>query len=272
MSKRSPNSFLLPLLLFLITTLPNLYRSVINRNPKEPIVYSIKTGESSNELLSRYNWSFTQSNLQKTVIDLSIYIDEIALERVLQTYIDMGSKTYEEMNITTYYEDDPDLFQQQKWGSIYSYLNSHASPELDIVADGFINITRNEEFSDGELLQMIISFVQSIEYQIPENEFGLLAPLQSINYRYADCDSAALLLYSILDRVGFRVGIYYSRHYLHAMLGINTSATGHYKKHKGLRYYFLETTNKGWRIGQLPSEMTDTEKWAFIDLKERLPL
>lgn len=272
MPKKNNSSILIPLLFFVIPMAPNLYKSVINRVDQKPVVYTIKTGESISEIESHYSWSFTKSSFRNMTIDLNILIDHSALERVSKTYEELKEKTVDDLNITVFYDENPDLFQQQKWGSIYSYLNIHADPELQLVADGFLSIAEEYKLNDQDLLNMIIIFVQSIEYQIPENRLGLLAPLQTLAEEYADCDTASLLLYTLLDKIGYRVGIYYSRAYRHAMLGINMNATGYYKEHNLLRYYFLEVTNKGWQLGQIAADMTDLEKWFFIDLKERLPL
>lgn len=251
---------------------PNLYRSIINQIDREPIVHTIKTGDSINEIESRYIWSFTKSNFRNMTIDLNILIDNNALERVAQTYEELSHKTVDDLNITVFYNEDPDLFQKQKWGAVYRYLDIHADPELELIANGLMDIATEYKLNDQDLLNMIILFVQSIEYQIPENHFGVLPPLQTLAEEYADCDTASLLLYTILDRIGYRVGIYYSRAYRHAMLGININATGYYKEYNLLRYYFLEVTNTGWQLGQIASDMTDLDKWEFINLREILPL
>ena len=71
----------------------------------------------------------------------------------------------------------------------------------------------------------------------------------------------------ILRRLGFDAVMYHSVDYAHAMVGLNINATGTYKTYNGKKYYFVESTYPGWKIGDLPPNMNDTKKWRIIPIK-----
>jgi hypothetical protein len=49
------------------------------------------------------------------------------------------------------------------------------------------------------------------------------------------------------------------------MLGINLkNINGAYKVFEGKKYYFWETTNKGFEVGFLPAENGNTDFWNIV--------
>jgi len=69
-----------------------------------------------------------------------------------------------------------------------------------------------------------------------------------------------------LERMGIDCAMMWSYKYKHAMLGINVSARGDYKKINGKKYYFLETTYPGWAIGVLPPEFSNKRYWIINEI------
>jgi hypothetical protein len=95
-----------------------------------------------------------------------------------------------------------------------------------------------------------------------------MAPLVTIAKQFGDCDTKAILLYVLLERMGIDCAMFWSQHYKHAMLGINTSTRGDYKKYNGKKYYFLETTYPGWIIGTLPPEFKNKRFWYVSEIEQ----
>ena len=54
--------------------------------------------------------------------------------------------------------------------------------------------------------------------------------------------------------------------YAHSMIGINLPMYGKYKMISGKKYYFWETTSKGFTAGVLPPDNWNISKW-FLALK-----
>ena len=95
--------------------------------------------------------------------------------------------------------------------------------------------------------------------------FGLRTSLQFLSDLKGDCDTRTLLLYTILKHYNYDVAIVNSEHYLHSMIGLaGTDIRGSYKVFGSKRYYFWETTNKGFRLGELPRENGQINYWEVI--------
>ena len=149
------------------------------------------------------------------------------------------------------------------WLEFYYEIHKHDKGKLEGVHDMFRKIHSNynsltyKQFSD-----IVVSFVQSIKYAIPENEGGLFTPVEFMTHYYGDCDTRTLFLYSILKYWGVEVVILGSDLYAHSMLGVNLPSSGKYKNYLGKRYYFWETTSEGWELGNLSPDFSDTRYWS----------
>lgn len=165
------------------------------------------------------------------------------------------------------------------WSSIYSQIYVHERVELDFIMDSLRQMKLDHNLTYYQFLNSIITLVQDIPYcwvlrdrkckEVAVNgreciegvEFGLFSPVEFLTQLHGDCDTRTLTLYTLLKNFGFDVVIFNSDQYLHSMLGINTMATGDYKKIGTKKYYFVETTGIGWEPGVLPSEMSNKNNW-----------
>jgi hypothetical protein len=82
--------------------------------------------------------------------------------------------------------------------------------------------------------------------------FGVYAPFEFVYKKTGDCDTRALLAYTILKEMGFDVAVMVSRSKWHSVLGINlpnnnTYSTG--KNNFGKKYVLWELTSPNWRLG-----------------------
>jgi hypothetical protein len=147
---------------------------------------------------------------------------------------------------------------------VYRRIYNYSSPQINTVFEGFNKIFKKEKFDARDRVYFVITFVQNISYERPGGVLDLFPPLGTLAYRYGDCDSKALLLYVILEKMGVDCAMLWSYNYKHAMLGIKFSGRGDYLTANGKKYYFLETTYPKWNIGDLPPEFNNTRFW-FID-------
>ena len=132
---------------------------------------------------------------------------------------------------------------------------------------------------------MIVTFVQDIPYSYVLNidcddyqtgdkpcignvALGLLSPYEFIHSLYGDCDTRAVLIYTILEELGFDPMIVVSDEYAHAMLALNIPASGDHLTYRGNNYYFWETTAKGWPIGMLPPTTNNVNYWKIALVNE----
>lgn len=178
------------------------------------------------------------------------------------------------------------------WSRLYLNVYRHESKKNKYILQMYKNlkpIQENKTLSQKEKLEAIITSVQEIPYYlIHENscsidasrssfsrdyhsknqpcesskKFGLALPSEfSANFK-GDCDTRSLYLFMVLKMLGYDAAILISEAYAHAILGINIPGQGKYIRHRGKKYLTVETTAKGWKIGQLPPNVGDTRKWS----------
>lgn len=176
------------------------------------------------------------------------------------------------------------------WTRLYANVVRHESKKNKYIKKMYSELLpeNNKSLSRREKLDAIITSVQEIPYYLvhegscsqsarqssfsreyhlkgepclASKKYGLALPSEfSANFK-GDCDTRSLFLYMFLKQIGYDVAILVSEAYGHAILGVNIPGSGKYVKYRGKRYLTLETTSKGWKIGQLPPNCNDTRKW-----------
>ncbi len=92
--------------------------------------------------------------------------------------------------------------------------------------------------------------------------FGLRTPTEFLSTFNGDCDTRTLLLYTVLKHYQYEVAIINSDYYGHSMLGLALpELSGAYKVQNGTKYYFWETTDKGYLPGQLDRNLGKLGMW-----------
>lgn len=171
------------------------------------------------------------------------------------------------------------------WGNVYSTLVDESKEHIDFLVDSLEQVSFENELSRGELAELVVTFVQDIPYSyilakscesrdtknhpcLGNIAFGLLSPYEFLHTLYGDCDTRAVLIYALLEELGFDPMIVISYEYAHAMLALNHPATGEYMSHKGKKYYFWETTGRGWPLGVLPPSSNNVKYWKIALVNE----
>jgi hypothetical protein len=179
-------------------------------------------------------------------------------------YIDMlAEMSYRDLGLQSRYPD-PITEARIVWAEVYRRVYNNSIPQMKSVLEGFNKIFTKEQFGAKDKVYFVVTFVQNIPYERPGGVLDLFPPLGTLAYRYGDCDSKAILLYVILEKMGVDCAMLWSYNYKHAMLGVKFSGRGEFLKANGKKYYFLETTYPRWSIGELPPEFNNTRFW-FID-------
>jgi hypothetical protein len=181
---------------------------------------------------------------------------------------------------------------QAFWGTeyrdIYGYVSSYDRSHMRGVFSMLDSIRSADSLSEYQFAEVVVTMVQSIDYvlildgscsgrqeepaiaellqsSVPclgHAPYGLRTPLQFLSDMKGDCDTRTVVLYNLLKHYGYDVAIINSQFYTHSMLGLNLSGvTGNYKIYDGKRYYFWETTDKGFPLGALPPEAGNRNYW-----------
>ena len=152
---------------------------------------------------------------------------------------------------------------------VYQIVYERSFPQFKTIAEGFNEVFKNENMPDNDKLLFVVSFVQNIKYDRPGGTLDLLSPLAALAKKFGDCDTKAILLYVLLERMGIDCAMMWSQKYKHAMLGVRISTRGNYKIFNGKKYYFLETTYPGWAIGDLPPDFKNKRFWFVNEVDSK---
>jgi len=175
---------------------------------------------------------------------------------------------------------------------LYLKLNKFDSNKLDLIYSTLQKVRDDNNLNRTQFADVIVSLIQSIPYSftitndcnaenLPDTykdairigipcmsnvKHGILTPLEFFYYSKGDCDSRTVLIYTVLKHFGYDVVILNSDLYAHSMIGINLPTYGKYKLINGKKYYFWETTSKGFTAGVLSPGYWNISKW-FLALK-----
>ena len=106
-------------------------------------------------------------------------------------------------------------------------------------------------------MQETVAFVQAIPYKTDEESVGqeewYKYPYETLVDQCGDCEDKTFLLAGLLKERGYDVVILIMPD--HMALGIaGTDIPGSYYERNGKKYYYVETTSSGWKIGDIPNE------------------
>ncbi|MFT3701690.1 MAG: DnaJ domain-containing protein [Agriterribacter sp.] len=192
-------------------------------------------------------------------------------------------------------EQQLSFFPPKDIQSIYATLENMSAGSLGNVYANYDSIKRKNALSPNEFASMVVSSIQSLPYYLildgpcnPEQiksafvsrflsncqedccvgevPFGVRAPVAFFRDLKGDCDTRALLLYHLLRKAGYDVVVFISEAYHHAMLGIALPGEPSDRFSiliSGKRYYFWETTGKGYRPGDLPPGLQNLHYWKI---------
>ena len=215
-------------------------------------------------------------------------------------WIDFKGNRYEEKfvaSLNDYKESNKFLNQLEIrqdyyfWGNLYKNASDFEKTKMDSIRKMFIDLKPSnniQALKPIDQLNAILTSIQAIPYYLvhegscqqsaylsvfsrqyhqqnqpckPNTKYGLSMPSEFIANFKGDCDTRALFLYSILKERGLDVAVLVSEQYGHAILGINIPGKGKYVTKNGKKYLTFETTSKGWKIGQLPPNCSNTRYW-----------
>jgi hypothetical protein len=133
-------------------------------------------------------------------------------------------------------------------------LHPYDDPYLAVLAREFDIIQLEEELTDEERLHLMMSFVQSLEYVSDPAEVGQgeypKYPVETLVDEGGDCEDTSILMASILEPMGYNVSLLLLPD--HMALGLAVEASGVNWTVNDVTYFYVETTNVGWDVGEVP--------------------
>jgi hypothetical protein len=259
------------LIIFMLSSI-DLPEFSFDLSTAESVSYNIQMDSLATEKIinALYSWKFVNNRLKKKKYNLTFFLLESQVKNAMDLIDQIGNMSLEELGLNPNYDyRNPQVQSQYVWARVYQIVYTKSFPAIISIANGFNQIFSSENLSSIDRVSFVISFVQNIKYDRPCVILDLLAPIETLAKRYGDCDTKAILLYVLLERMGIDCAMMWSHKYKHALLGINISTRGDYKKLNGKKYYFLETTYPGWSIGKLPPEFRNKSYWYIDEIDSR---
>jgi hypothetical protein len=141
----------------------------------------------------------------------------------------------------------------------YSIYVSHPSDNayLSYLLDIFRDIANQEIYTDTQRVEFVVAFVQNLPYTSDSvttsyDEYPRY-PVETLVDNGGDCEDTSILMASLLDGLGYDVVLLRLPDYNHMAIGIGSinNIPGAYWEFNGNRYSYLETTGRGYEIGEI---------------------
>jgi hypothetical protein len=142
-----------------------------------------------------------------------------------------------------------------KWEYEKIVEESTQAPYMERLAEAIDSICYENDFSPKQEADLVVSFVQSLDY-LYDPDGGATQyvkyPLETLVDGGGDCEDTAILMAALLKMMGYRCILLNPPG--HIAVGIWTGSKGGNYKFNGETYHFVESTSKGWKVGQVPAE------------------
>jgi len=256
--------FVITVLLLLSSQFPDIKFST---SDEDKGVYTIELDTLTNEKIvkSTFSWRLVDNRLKKREFQISFNLLEKDVTEAMNYIDQLADMSYKDLGLERYY-NDPLTEARVVWAEVYRRVFFNSSPKMKTVLEGFNEIFIAENFDVRDKVYFVITFVQNIKYDRPGGTLDLFPPLGTIAYRFGDCDSKAILLYVILEKMGVDCAMLWSYNYKHAMLGIKVNGRGNSLTANGKKYFFLETTYPNWEVGEIPPEFNNVKFWFIAEI------
>ncbi len=167
-----------------------------------------------------------------------------------------------EYRVLTTYAQNEKLWVEA-WSRFYRMVYRESAVRLDRLTT---EISRGLPPDDPtESARRILAWVQGFVYERDPKGIDFVTPLVGAYEARGDCDSRAVIMAAILQRLGIDCVLMLSREYSHAMLAVDVPGGGQRFPWRGKQYLVAETTAKVG-LGMIASTQTDWNKWLGVGL------
>jgi len=140
------------------------------------------------------------------------------------------------------------------------------------MAEEFLSTASSEDFTDAETVNYVVTFV----HKMLNTEETITAPwderpkypIETLADLGGDSEDTSILTAAILHEMGCDVALIFFEDLKHVIVGVGSGEGifGTYYESHGARYFYLETTGDGWKVGEKPT-ILDPEQIHEYPLK-----
>jgi hypothetical protein len=160
---------------------------------------------------------------------------------------------------------------QHEHYEIYA-MSDYDRTYLDSLVDKLRGAAERNGFSEYESVMMVIAFVQSLPYTYDNVSTGYdeypRYPIETLVDNGGDCEDTSILTAALLHEMGYDVVLLHPPGHMAVGVKGGEGVYGTYFEYGGSKYYYLETTGRGWDIGELPPAYKG-EKAKIYTLQQR---
>lgn len=160
-----------------------------------------------------------------------------------------------------YYFDQADYSYYKNTSRVYDdwvhYLKEDPGyAVMDDFANEFKLLASEHRWSDWQLAECAISFVQTLKYKNDGQWEYPRYPIETLVEKGGDCEDLAILLDKLLDALGFDCVLISPLKHMGVGIATKYPVDGAAFEHRGKNYYYIETTSGGWAIGDYPEHLS----------------
>lgn len=144
--------------------------------------------------------------------------------------------------------------------NFYSFiLSDYDRPFIRELADRFVE----RAFTDYDKVNLAMTFVQSFPYEYDNDSKGedeyVRYPIETLVDGGGDCEDKVALLGALLYEMGIDYVLLSLPEHLALAVRCDGVVAERYISYRNKKYYYVETTMEGWKIGQVPPDYALTE-------------
>ncbi len=152
-------------------------------------------------------------------------------------------------------------------------LSEYDRPYLQGIVQKFRE--SGEDRSEREVVEHLISFVQSLPYTSDNLTTGYdeypRYPLETLVDNGGDCEDTAILAAALLNEMGYGAVLLQLPDHMAVGVACPEPPAGTCYEFEGSRYCYLETTGRGWTIGEVPPDFQAGSRTAIVHPMVRAP-
>lgn len=151
---------------------------------------------------------------------------------------------------------------------VYMVKDTYDDYYINMMVEQIDEAVLEANLVENERVNFVIAFIQSLPYTVDDvttewDEYPRY-PIETLFDRGGDCEDTSILTAALFDKMGYDVCLLFLSYEKHVAVGIAIQETyGSYYKYNDKKYFYLETTGEGWRIGDMPSSFTDTRAYIY---------
>lgn len=137
------------------------------------------------------------------------------------------------------------------------------------MAEELLSTASSEDYTDAETVNYVATFI----HRMLNTEEAITAPwdghpkypVETLVDLGGDSEDTSILTAAVLHEMGYDVALIFFEDLKHAIVGVGPGdgIFGAYYESHGTRYFFIETTGDGWKVGEKPTILDPEQVYVY---------